>query len=218
MTPLFTAIRGLHPEPGPARDLVRAELAKHEYQPSLLERIVRWFGDLLQRLGNAANGIGRLSPAVAVVLLGLVLVGLAVVLARLRRDPTPRTRPGPVFTENRVSSSEYRGRSELARAAGRYDEAVIEAMRAIAVGLVERAILDDLPAATAREVADQAASGFVELAPRLHAAADRFDAVRYGDRHADAAAAEELLALESAVRKARPHPTATTGPVLAVPR
>lgn len=208
----------IRPEPGPARDWVREELARSEYQPSLLERVAGWFGDLLDKLLNAADGIGRLDPVFALVLVGLLVVGAAVVLARLRPAGVRREASAPVLGEKRMTAAGHRALAERARDEGRYDDAVVEALRAIAVGLVERALLDDRPATTAREVALAAAASFAGLAGRLHAAAERFDAVRYGDRHADRAAADELLDLEAAVRHAHPEATGTAGPVLAVPR
>lgn len=219
MTPRTIAVlHALRPDPGPARDWVRAELAKHEYQPTLLERVSRWFFDRLQSVLDAASGLGLLSTPVAAVALIVLVAGAAVVLARLRPTVAGPVKPGPVLPEVRVTAAEHRRLAEAARGRAQYDLAVIEAMRAITVGLVERAVIDDLPAATAREVAADASQAFPAEESRLHAAAERFDAIRYGDRHADQAAADELLALEEAVRHARPVDIAARGPVLAVPR
>ncbi len=218
MTASALVVAALRPDPDQAQDWVRAELAKREYQPTLLERVIGWFMDFLQGILDTASGFGRLDPAIALVALAALVIGLAVVLARLRPDPTRRTQPGPVLAEARVSAAEHRALAERARAEGRFDDAVIEAMRAIAVGLVERAVLDDRPAATAREVAADAATAFPAYGDRLRGAADRFDTVRYGDRHADRASADELLDLEASVRRTRPVEAAGAGPVLAVPR
>ena len=211
---------GVRPDPGPARDLVRAELAKSEYQPSLFERVMGWFGDLLDKLTHAADGLGRLDPIAAVLLLVVILSALAVALARLRRDPVGRARTGtPLLPETRISADAHRRLAERAHEQGRYDDVVREALRAIAVGLAERAIIDDLPGATAREVTRRAGAAFAGLAVRLDRAADHFDAVMYGDRHADRATAEDLLDLERTVRGARPSDAAgaRSGPVAAVP-
>lgn len=208
----------IRPDPDPARDWIREELSGKEYQPSLLERVAGWFGDFLDGLIEAASGVGRLDPVVAFGLLALLLVGAAVVLARLRPAETRRAAPTALLGEERISAAGHRALARRARDEGRYDDAVVEAMRAIAVDLVDRAVLDDRPATTAREVAETAAAAFADLADRLHAAAERFDAVRYGDRHADRAAADELLALEDALRHARPDHAAVVGPALTVPR
>lgn len=208
----------LRPDPGPAQDWVRNELAKPEYQPSLMERVVRWFLHLLGKLLDVAHPIGRLNPVVAGVLLVAVLVGLALVLARLRRDPR---RPGSeraVLEDARTTAAQYRARAGRALAEERWDDAVLDGVRAIAVGLVERALAEDLPSATAHEVADAAALVFPVERARLHAAARLFDDVRYGDRHATRAGATDVVDLERTLRGLRPESPAAHGPVLAVPR
>jgi len=208
----------LRPDPGPAQDWVRNELAKPEYQPSLLERVVRWGLHLLGKLVDATNNIGRLNPAVPVVLLVAVVLGLALVLARLRANPRTAGSSRSVVEDARTTAAQYRARAGRALAEERWDDAVLDGMRAIAVGLVERVLVDDVPSATAHEVANAAAVVFSVERPRLDAAARLFDDVRYGDRHATRAGASDLLDLERALRSLRPDPTSADGPVLAVPR
>jgi hypothetical protein len=208
----------LRPDPGPAQDWVRHELAKPEYQPSLMERILRWIWGLFERFLDATQNVGRLDPVLALGLLVLLLVGLAVVLARLRREPRSRVAERSVLEDTRTTAAQYRARAGRALAEERWDDAVVDGMRAIAVGLVERALVEDLPAATAREVALAAGTVFGSERERLGAAARLFDDVRYGDRHATRAGAADLLDLEHRLRELRPDRTAETGPVLAVPR
>ena len=209
----------IRPGPGPARDWVREELSRREYQPSLLSRVVGWFFDRVNSLLDAAAGLGRLSPWLAAVVLAALLVLAAVVLARLRprvADAGPET--GPVLGDRRVSAGEHRRRAATACGEDRYDAVVVEALRAITEGLVERAVTDERPGATAREVVADASSAFPAQQDDLHRAADLFDAVMYGDRRADRAGAERLLTLEDELRHARPATTDATGPVPAVPR
>lgn len=208
----------LRPDPGPAQDWVRAELAKHEYQPSLLERIVHWFWDLLSRITDGAQNVGQLSPVVALGALVLLLVGVAFVLARLRREPKNRAPQRAVLEDDHTTAAQYRTRAGRALAEERWDDAVVDGMRAVALGLVERALLEDLPAATAHEVAESAAAIFESERARLVAAARLFDDVRYGDRHATRAGAADLLDLDRALLGLRPETAAGSGPVLAVPR
>lgn len=207
----------LRPDPGPAQDWVRNELAKPEYQPSLLDRAVQWFWDQVGKLGDAAEKLGRLDPAVALILLVLLVVGLAVVLARLRREPPAAQAGGAVLEDARTTAAQYRARAGRALAEERWDDAVLDAMRAITVGLVERALADDVPSATAHEVAELAGGVFPEQRARLAAAARLFDDIRYGDRHGTRAGAAELVDLEHTLRELRPQ-ASTSGPVLAVPR
>lgn len=215
---VLVLLHALRPDPGPARDWVRAELAKHEYQPTLRDRVTSWVFDKIGSLLHAAGGLGHVSAPVAAVALIVLILGGAIVLARLRPTVGRAAEAGPVRPEERVSAAEHRRLAEQARLAGQYDMVVVEAMRALTVGLVERAVLDDVPAATAREVAQDASGAFGAQSDRLHAAADLFDAIRYGDRHADQEAAAELLALEEAIRHARPAEVSARGPIVAVPR
>lgn len=208
----------MRPDPDQARDWVREELTGREYQPSLLERVAGWFQDFLDELLDAADGVGRLHPAVAAVVLAAMLVLLAVALARLRPDRARREEPAAVLGDTRLDAAGHRRLAEQARDRGDHDEAVVEALRAIVVGLVERAVLDDRPATTAQEVADEAGGSFAGLAERLHAAAGLFDAVRYGDRRAGRAGADELLDLEETLRRTRPERTGAVRPTMAVPR
>ncbi|RNL81031.1 DUF4129 domain-containing protein [Nocardioides marmorisolisilvae] len=208
----------LRPDPGPAQDWVRNELAKPEYQPSLLERVVRWFGHLLGKLLDATGNIGRIDPVLGIPLLVLLLVGVALALTRLRRDPRRAGTERSVLEDARTTAAQYRARAGKALSEERWDDAVLDGVRAIAAGLVERALADDLPSATAHEVADAAAQVFPAERARLDAAARLFDDVRYGDRHATRAGATDVLDLERALRHLRPESTTASGPVLAVPR
>jgi hypothetical protein len=208
----------LRPDPGPARDWVRNELAKSEYQPSLLERVVGWFRHLIGKLLDATQQIGRIDPVVGFALLVLLLVGVALLLSRLRRDPRSAGRDRAVVEDSRTTAAQYRARAGAALAQERWDDAVLDGMRAIAVGLVERALSEDVPSATAHEVADAAALVFPAERARLVRAARLFDDVRYGDRHASRAGATDLLDLERTLRDLRPEAGPADGPVLAVPR
>ncbi len=208
----------LRPDPGTAQDWVRAELAERPYQPTLLQRITDWFWDLLQRIGDAAQGVGRLSPLVALGLLVLLLAGLALVLARLRREPRSGNERQALLEDAHATAREYRDQAARARAEERWDDVVVHGMRALALGLVERSLVDDLPAITAREVADAAARVFPAYQPRLAAAARLFDDVRYGDRHASRERAEDLLALEDTLRHERPASLSAPAAELVVPR
>jgi hypothetical protein len=183
-----------------------------------MERAVRGLGHLLGKILDATGRIGRIDPVVGVCLLVLLLVGLALVLARVRRDPRSPGTNRAVLEDPGTTAAQYRARAGKALAEERWDDAVLDGMRAIAVGLVERALADDVPSATAHEVADAAGQVFRTERVRLDAAARLFDDVRYGDRHATRAGATDLLDLERSLRGLRPESGTTTGPVQAVPR
>ena len=209
---------GLEPDPGRARRLLGEELQDPRYRPDLLQRALDWLGDRFHGLrdgtGNVLGDLGR--PVLLVVLL-VVVVGVALLLARLRRDPRGTDSDRAVFDDLRRSADEHRALARAAQAEGDHDTAVIEGLRAVAAGLVERRVVTDTPAATAREVADVAAPRFPALAGRLGDAARVFDETRYGGRPADRARAASVLDLEDDLRRAAPG-VPDAGPVLAVPR
>ncbi len=116
-------------------------------------------------------------------------------------------------------AAEHRRLARVAHESGDWDEAVVEGMRALAAGLVERQLVDDVPAATAHEVTALAAPRFPSFADRLEVAATVFDETRYGDRRATRERAAEMLDLDSALGGAGPTNGSTSrGPVPAVPR
>ena len=123
-----------------------------------------------------------------------------------------------MLEDPRTTAAQYRARAGRALAEERWDDAVVDGMRAIAVGLVERGLVDDLPSATAHEVATAASTVFSSERARLDAAARLFDDVRYGDRRATRAGAGDLLELERTLHTLRPEQMSGPGRVLAVPR
>lgn len=217
-----TAYLGLTPDPDPARSWVRAELARSEYQPTLYERVRGFILDRFNDLIDGARHVGQLSTPVALALLIAIVALLVVVLSRLRPAARRRREPVAVFDEERADAAAHRLRARRALDEARFDDALVEAMRAIASGLIERDLLSDLPSLTAREVTSAAQRSFPGLAERLESAVVGFDAVRYGDRHADRGAAEQMLALvrdlQHAQPDAEPIPTTAGTPWAAVPR
>ncbi len=59
-----------------------------------------------------------------------------------------------MLTDEVVTADELRARAEAALEAGRFEEAVVDGFRAVAVRQVERGRLADTPGATAHEVAE----------------------------------------------------------------
>ncbi len=209
----------LHPDADTARDWLRQELLRREYRPHLLERLQEWFRDLLGKAQGSTGNVGGLSDIAVIVLTVLLAVGLVLVLSRLRRSVGADRTPLPVFGDVRRTAAEHRRLARAANESGAWDEAVVEGMRALAAGLVERQLVDDMPAATAHEVITLAAPRFPSYAERLEAAATAFDETRYGDRRATRERAGEMLGLEAALGGAAPtNGGSGRGPVAAVPR
>jgi len=186
----------LVPSPDEARGDLRRELTDPAYQQDLLSRLLdaveRWFA---ARLTDAAEAPLVTVAASVVVFLGLALA-LFALLSRARRSVELRAATGPVLEDERVSAAELRGRAERALAEGRHEDAVVDGVRALTVRQVERGALDDVPAATAREVTRRIGAHHEALRPRLDDVARVFDAVRYGDAPASASDAGSVLALD----------------------
>lgn len=208
----------LRPGPGTARTWLREELSRHDYQPSLSERFWNWVHDLLNQAREVSTLGAGLSPLVALLLLAVLLVVVALALSRLRGNAPLRTSGGAVFGETRLSASHHRELARQALAGAHWDRAVVESMRAIAAGLLERGLLGEDPGATAHEITTRAAQVFPGLRTRLDRAALVFDETRYGDRPANERAARDLSVLDEEISAATPHAEDRAGPVDAVPR
>lgn len=200
----------LDPSSGQARRWLADELSKGEYetQENPVRRAVRaaieWFQGLFD--GAAGDTISAWWAAVIVLAIAVV-IGLAV-WAMVRLQPGRRageTTPRGVFDEAGITAAQYRQRALAAHAAGDFSAAVLDAYRAVVAGAVERFILDDVPGATARELAVALGAPFPDDAHALRDAALAFGAVRYGDGHPDAGTADAVLALEQRLATALPR-------------
>jgi hypothetical protein len=205
------------PDPDRAHDLLARELAHAAYQRSLGERISEAFDHLVDRAQNAAGSLSDLGWPVLLALVVVVVGLLAWLLARLQRNPATEEGPTPVFDDVRRPAAEHRRLARAALADEDWDTAVVEGVRGLAAGLVERGLVPDVPATTAREVTGQAAARFPALAVRLDAAALTFDETRYGDHHATRDRAVAVLAVDDDLAASTPT-GGSSGPVLAVPR
>lgn len=195
--------RLVDPSPDEARDWVERELARPEYpHPSLLDRFWAWITERWELITGQAIGSGVGTVMAIAVGLVVALVLLAA-LTRVRRDrSTPATAPGVL--DLAVAAATLRERAEQAAAAGRHDDAVADAARALARRCVERGLLADAPGRTAHEVFGDVGARFPGQRVALAGAADLFDRVVYGGREATAADAALVLDLEDDVRRAAP--------------
>lgn len=187
----------LDPSGDEARRMMRRELTDPKYyQDDLLGRVMDWLGRMIDKTVEGASGSGPLGTLVlVVVVLGLV-AALALVASRARRT-AQAGRPGvAALTDEVISADELRARAEAALAAGDSSAALVDAFRAAAVRQVEQARIEDLPQATAHELARALAAAFVQHATAIHHGADLFDQTLYGDRVATPEQARELLALD----------------------
>ncbi|MCG7634952.1 MULTISPECIES: DUF4129 domain-containing protein [Gordonia] len=218
----------LDPDNEQARRWAEQELSESDYQPpepSWLdrfgERLWEWIAD---NVFGWFGGSDTLRAIVIVLAIALVLGLVVAVVRHLRRNPRlPRT-TGSASSETVLigparSAADFRSDAESAFAAGRYDACVIAAVRAVARRGIERELLADEPSLTAHEVAVDLGPRFPAQDDRLRRATDLFDAIAYGDRHASAESAREVLELEQAVSSTRPVEADASRPHrLAVPR
>lgn len=201
MSPLLTSLAldpPLDPSGDEARSSLRRELARPEYHDTdLLQRLQDW---LVRFFDDGVASVSNLSGVPAFLLL-LVLVGLLVAIgslvSRARRTSRTRDRSAPALTDETITAAQLRARAEAALAEGRYDEALLDAFRALAVRQVESDRIEDLPQATAHELAASLGAAFAGHRERIEAAADTFDAVLYGDRRATREQATAVLALDA---------------------
>lgn len=217
MIALGAAPTALFPDPGTAREWLGRELSRPEYQESLADRFARWFDRILNAAGEV-GGAGGLNPVVALVLLALLVGGIALVLSRLRANPTSGAAGSAVFSEARLTAEEHRRRAHTALSRQGWGEAVIEAVRALAADLVERGLVPEQSGVTVHELSDRATALFPAHAQRLEATARVFDETRYGDRTADGHQAREAVQLEEELSGRSPETGGPRTPVSAVPR
>lgn len=182
------------------------ELSKPVYQdaqPDWLTDLWLQFMDWLRSLnsGDPAIDGGMAVPAIGVTI--VILIAVAIILARPRLNA--RRRPaGDVVADPSISPAEYRRLAAAAAARSDWRTAVVEQFRAIVRSAEERTVIDPLPGRTADEVAGQLAGAFGSCADQLRRAADRFDAVRYGNEEATARDHSDMVALDQLLESAKP--------------
>jgi hypothetical protein len=211
-------VLALRPDPDRARELLSRELSRAEYQPSLWQRLVDWVSGLFDRVSRAADSVGRPGPAVAIVLLVLLAALALLVLSRLRRPAARRDEDAEVFGDGRLGADQHRALAAEALGAEQWDVALVESVRAMAAGLIERDLLPDQPGATAREISERSGQLFPGEQQALSTVAAHFEETVYGDRPADEPRARAAVALEQRVRAATPATGRSSGPVPVAPR
>lgn len=193
----------LDPSGDDARSSLRRELAKPEYhETDLLQRAIDWIGRFFD---DAVNSAGSSPPLVtflgALVLIGIG-VGVGLLIGRARRSARARDEKDgrcAALTDEDISAAELRERAERALAEGRFAMAVVDGFRALAVRQIERGRIDDIPQATAHELARALGEALPSSRERIDASADVFDEVLYGERPASREQAVEMLALDDAL-------------------
>ncbi|MEQ6896871.1 DUF4129 domain-containing protein [Microbacterium sp. KR10-403] len=196
----------LTPDGDQARRWAEHELSDPAYaaaHPTPIDRIARGVQEFFQRLFDsdvdATLGLW-LAVAIAVVLLALIVAAIIFSgRSRLSRRAAPTAHDLFGDTETRTAA-QLRRAAASAASSGDFDEAVILRFRALALGLVERELLELVPGATVHAFARRAGALFPDEAERLDAAASVFDDVRYLRRGGTADGYALVAAADDAVR------------------
>ncbi|MGW1378993.1 DUF4129 domain-containing protein [Streptomyces sp. NPDC002446] len=196
----------------PAREAAERELSDpryHQHDPNPIQRALDWLWDRVNEFFSAAAGttpggwIGLLAIAAFVLLL---VVALRLRLGAVRRTPTTS---GALFGDTPRTAAEHRAAADRHAAAGHWNQAVQDRMRAIVLALEERALLTPGPGRTADEAATEAGRVLPSYADQLRTAARTFDDVTYGGRPGTERAYALLTGLDTDLQRAKPALTTT---------
>jgi hypothetical protein len=178
--------------------LARRELARAIYHPSLVSRLaarfVNWLESLAPHHGGGLNWLAVALLGIGVLAL-LGAVGYIAASARLGRRY-----PASVIDGRPISAAGHRSAADAFAAAGDYQSAIIERLRAIAVDLESRQILPPRPGRTAAELGAEAALAIPGEATALRDATRLFDDVRYGGRPGSQAGYHQVRDLDLRIR------------------
>lgn len=179
-----------------ARRALRDELLDPTYWRSWRGLAQLWLVELLEAPG-AGDGLGAVLLPVLVALAVAAVAVLVLVLVRRRRQTTSSSEGHVVFGAGEaLTATEYRTRAQAHQREGRFDEAVVDAFRAVTAQAVDRRIVDGSPALTAHEVGLALGAAHPDLSARIRAADRTFARVLYGGERASAAQAAEMLDLD----------------------
>jgi hypothetical protein len=168
-----------------ARAAAHHELSKsvyHRYDDPWPVRAFNWVQHLIGRLFDEASkhspggGGGAVAVLVAVVVL---LIALRWRLGPLRRADRMA---GAVLGVSTATAGDFRREAVAAAAEGRWSDAIVARMRALARALEETGELPARPGRTADEIAAEVAAGRPDAGAVTARAARIFDEVAYGNR------------------------------------
>jgi hypothetical protein len=187
----------LDPSPDDASSLLRRELVRPEYhEHNILQQILDRIDRFVNGAIDAAAQAPPLSTFAAMMAFLLLAVAVAWLLSRARRTARVSREHAALPGDRSVTAAQLRDRAERALAEGRAADAVVDGFRALAVRQVERGRLDDVPGATAHEVAAALGAAHPGERRRVDGTAALFDSVLYGDRPATPEQAAGVLELD----------------------
>jgi hypothetical protein len=200
LLPVLAVISGdppLDPSPDDARSSLRRELARPEYhEVDWRQRIEDWITRRFDDSVGAAQDVPPLGTFAGILVLLLLALGIGLLVSRARRTARAKAERAPALTDEQLTAADLRRRAEAALAEERYGDALVDAFRALAVRQIERDRIEDLPHATAHELARALGTEFPAQRHLLERSADLFDEVLYGDHPASREQALDVLALD----------------------
>ncbi|WP_240694872.1 DUF4129 domain-containing protein [Cryobacterium sp. SO1] len=205
----------MEPSAPDAQQWLRDELAKAPYQaaqPTWFDRLSQAILDWFSSLTFGGDGSNGWIPLIATVL-GIALLVAAILVFGLPRRARRRKSAAGLFTsDDRRTADQLRKSAAAAASAGDWTLASEEAFRAIAQGLAERTVLRPTPGTTAHSVAELAAAAFPDERARLRNGANVFESVRYLGGTGTEQGYTDLVALDAALRAARPRAVTPVAP------
>jgi hypothetical protein len=194
--------------------LARQELSRGIYhQVSVSQDVINAIGSFVRRIFDDLSQATPGGSWSVVALVGLAVVIVAVVAARIGPLAGPARRPDPLTDPGAraLSARQLREAAEASAATGDYSAAILQRLRAVAASCEERGILVPDVGRTADELATQVALRLPGQRAELAAAAALFDQIRYGDGVGTSDGYQRLCQLDAAVGRAEP----SGGPVMA---
>lgn len=177
-------------------DTVAAIVTQRAYSRSLrqtlLERIVRWIGELYQWLGDALGGVphARRAATVAAIALALIVLGRLLYAARLREDRAPRGRR--VSTGRRTVPDAWHEAERLA-GLGQYTEAAHELYRGVITLLARAGHVHPHPSKTSGDYARELRSRRSPVHTAFREFGRRYERMLFGSGRCDRSEYEALL-------------------------
>lgn len=203
---MWWGANALDPDREEAQTLLREELTDgYQLQPSLLERAIDWVTGLFDSVVSSDIRDG------VYIVIGLVLlVGIgAVVLYHLRHRSTLRQESSgddeAVLGASPLSPDAYRSRASAAMAQGDHAGAVMDGFRAVTAQADLDTLLDHAVASTVSEVVEALRRAYSQHQSEIEIAGQVFDRTRYGEIAPSAADAQQILDLDTNLRRAAPQ-------------
>jgi hypothetical protein len=188
-------------DPAEVRRLADEILARDEFQPpepTLLERIGDWLGDLFPGDSNSGDGGsegsgsggagaagGGGSGVLTTILLVLAVVGVGyvvfVLVGQPRRRRPERDDDPALEIEPHRSAGEWLAAAEQAEAEGRWKDGLRARFRALVEELLDARIVPEVAGRTSGELRGDVQANLPAAGPAFALAVDLFDRAWYGD-------------------------------------